>query len=269
MAEAVEEYWAERTEDEQVEGNIVYDEAAAQAVRETTIAVESIFSKAAEAIANAQTVLSNTPEAGGNLGTDSGRTILGNIRKAVQGLQDVLEGIGKMRKAWEQIIEILTNAGTGCTSVARNWTWSMIETVGSMSDEETDDLIIDTAELIGKVGQVFSDDPIVDEMMGNLGDSARAYVSGKSVQDSILDSYGSRLSSGEIGVGEYLSGGLTAGVTNAVVSVVDMGANLIGLDIPDSFNEAASNAMGWLGEKAYQVVSGAVKSGWRWSSLAA
>ena len=252
-----------------MEGNIVYDEAAAQAVRETTIAVESIVSKALEAFANAQTVLSNTPEAGGNLGTDSGRTILGNIRKAVQGFQEVLEGFGKMRRAWEQTLEILRNVGIGCPSGLRNWTWSVIETVGSMSDEETGDLIINTAEIIGKVGQIVSDDPVVDEVMGNLGDSARAYVSGISVQDSILDSYSSRLSSGEIGVGEYLSGGLTAGVTNAVISVADMGANLIGLDIPDSFNEVASKAMGWFGEKGYQVVSGAIQSGWRWSGLAA
>ena len=93
-----------------MEGKIVYDEVAAQAVRDTLDAIERCFSRVEEAIGNAQTVLSNTPEAGGNLGADNGRTLLANIRKSTQSIREELNGITKMRVSWESIMEILGDA---------------------------------------------------------------------------------------------------------------------------------------------------------------
>jgi len=235
----------------------VYDNAIMTAAVDSFKSVCDVVLSASEAVDRAASVISTISSAGGDLGTEVGGTVLQNIRKANSSVQNTFNTAKKLYGALESAKDVLNKVDR-----ATEGNSGVINSLASISKDELGEIVIDSSEVIGEVITTFSDDPVTDKVVGNVGEVARAIVDGTDVQDRILDSYAGRLQRGEIGAGEYFTGGLSAGVTNGVITIADGVANAIGLDIPNSWNQNASDFMGNVGEQGYRLVSRGIRSIW-------
>lgn len=237
----------------------IYDDATMITVIETYKIISNLMSSASEAAQSALQVISSIASAGGDLGAEVGGTVLGNLRKANSSASDALGNVKKLYSTFETARRIL-NKTNAC--VSGNGAADTINKLAGIGREKQGELFVDAVDFIGETLGQFTNDKATKYILGNTDDTAKAIVEGSLILDDLEAYYFDRLSSGEIGLGELLSGALSGGVTTSAMTIADGVANLIGLDIPPHWIEAATYAVADFGESTYRFVADGLSTGW-------
>ena len=237
----------------------IYDDTTMTTVIEAYKTISDLTSSTSEATQSALQVISTIASAGGDLGAEVGGTVLGNLRKASNSVSDALGKVKKVYSTFETAREILNKTSS---YISGDGIADTINKLAGMSREEQGELFVDAADFIGDTLGELAGDKASKDILGNVGDMASAIVEGSHIQDGLADYYLDRHASGELSLGEALSGTLSGGVTNGVITIADAVANAVNLDIPDHWNEAATYAVADFGESAYRSVANGVSTGW-------
>lgn len=237
----------------------IYNSTEMSTVIDTYKIISNLTSSTHDATQSALKVISSIASAGGDLGAEVGGTVLGNIKKASNGIASTLGEVKKVYNTFETAKQVLEKikSWNGFSDLA-----GTIDKLAGMSREEQGELIVDTADFIGDTIKTFSEDPVSKTVLGNAGKITEAGVSAVNFLDSLGRQYPNPFESGVEDKGAAFSGMLGGTVTAGTLVAADVVGNAFGVDIPDHWISSSTHAVADLSESFYRFASSGLKSLW-------
>lgn len=250
-----------------------YNSAAlGKMIDETARAVKSA-KNALTSAENSDAYLRTHPEAGGNLASSVGGSVLGKIGNVVkklrewyQALKKALEKLKKVLEIYNAAVKVIAAFNEGVFSGAvreladviagRQNASILIDSVANGNDNEVLDGSFATIPpcVIGTISLPRDNNDVLEEVFGtagnvaatvtgnanlsNMGNMAHAYTHVDQEQTRIWQKNVSDYRNGAVSFTETVSSSMGASVAAAGIGTLDAMTNFVGIDIPDSLSTA-------------------------------
>ncbi|MBQ3485660.1 MAG: hypothetical protein IJA77_09230 [Clostridia bacterium] len=155
---------------------------------------------------------------------------LGNIGDAVGKLEDFL-GVDILPEDIGTILDIQGKID--------NYADNIGDIMDAWNSGDTNSLIENIFDVGGDIISDFTADPVLGPIMGNLGDMAHSYTYADTVITNSNDQLVTAYHNGEAGLGETLGGGIGGSLGGSMMGTLDALTNSFGVDLPDSWTDAA------------------------------
>lgn len=155
---------------------------------------------------------------------------LGNIGDAAGKLEDFL-GVDILPEDIGTILDIQGKID--------NYADNIGDIMDAWNSGDTNSLIENIFDVGGDIISDVSSDPITSFVWGNAGDVAHSYTYADTVITNSNDQLITAYHNGEAGLGETLGGGIGGSLGGSMMGTLDALTNTVGIDIPDSWTDAA------------------------------
>ncbi len=249
-----------------------YNAQKLQTLIDQTTSAKNSAKDALTSAQNSESYLKAHPEAGGNLLSDVGGTVLGKISATVktifekfEKLSKYLDKLLKVKAIYDSAVKVIeafqdggvTGAVTALLDVVTGGYAS--ELIDAIANGDTNDVL----EASFGAGGFIAADVTGIPLLNNVGNMTHSYTHADDVITSIHKETSGDYHSGRTSLSESLGTGAGASVGGAVIGTVDAFLNAFGIDIPDSMSTVAiqggAAVGGWVG-KAVDYAADGVKT---------
>lgn len=174
---------------------------------------------------------------------------VGDIGDKIGSLEDIL-GVEFIPEDIKMIFDVQAKID--------NYAENINDIMDAWNNGDMNGLVENILDVGGDIVSEFVQDPLTKIVLGNVGDMAHAYTYADSVivgsNNQLIDSY----HSGDAGLGETIGGVFGGSLGGSVVSTVDALTNTVGIDIPDSWTDAAVEFGTTVGKVGGEIIEGGV-----------
>lgn len=172
---------------------------------------------------------------------------IGDIGSTVGAAAKIWDGLGKIGDVVGKLeaflgVDILPeDIGTILDIQGKidNYADNIGDIMDAWNSGDTNSLIENIFDVGGDIISDVSSDPITSFVWGNAGDVAHSYTYADTVITNSNDQLITAYHNGEAGLGETLGGGIGGSLGGSMMGTLDALTNTVGIDIPDSWTDAA------------------------------
>ncbi len=246
-----------------------YNAQALQTLIEQTTSAKNSAKDALTSAQNTESYLKAHPEAGGELLSDVGGTVLGKISAMVktvfekfEKLSKYLDKLLKVKEIYDSAVKVIeafqdggvTGAVTALLDVVTGGYAS--ELIDAIANGDTNDVL----EAAFGTGGVIAAGVTGIPLLNNVGNMTHSYTHAVNVNESIINETTGDYHSGRTSLSEMLGTSAGSSVGGAAIGVAELLLNAAGIDIPDSmsttFIQTGATVGGWVGQGVNYVVDG-------------